>query len=115
MATASDPFFRTFHALRIKGFAKADMIGEVAGLPDEVVDQHLVALKEREWAMFREARELWQLTPVGREEPFYVLDRDVSRAGDLPARDRCGRAPAGQFGQRAHRVLRLRGFHQHRK
>ncbi len=85
MATASDPFFRTFHALRIKGFAKADMIGEVAGLPDEVVEQHLLALKEREWAMFREARELWQLTPVGREQHRLALRADVEGAtlGDL--------------------------------
>ena len=45
MAHASDPFFRTFHALRIKGFAKAETIAEVADLPASVVEEHLVALE----------------------------------------------------------------------
>jgi len=80
MPIASDPFFRTFHALRIKGFAKADVIAEVADLPLELVDEHLLALREREWAMFREARELWQLTPVGRDEHRLALQADVGGA-----------------------------------
>ena len=80
MAIASDPFFRTFHALRIKGFAKADVVAEVSGLPAEVVDEHLVALKDREWAVFREARELWQLSPVGRDEHRIALQADVGGA-----------------------------------
>ena len=77
MSHASDPFFRTFHALRIKGFAKADTIAEVADLPQVLVDEHLQALVAREWAQFREARELWQLTPVGREEHRIALAEDV--------------------------------------
>ena len=77
MSHPSDPFFRTFHALRIKGFAKADTIAEVADLPLAVVDEHLLALQQREWAMFREARQLWQLTPVGREEHRISLVEDV--------------------------------------
>lgn len=77
MAHASDPFFRTFHALRIKGFAKAETIAEVADLPASVVEEHLAGLKGREWAMFREARELWQLTPVGRDEHRIALAEDV--------------------------------------
>ena len=80
MAHASDPFFRTFHALRIKGFAKAETIAEVADLPPVVVEEHLEALKGREWAMFREARQLWQLTPVGREEHRIALAEDVGGA-----------------------------------
>lgn len=84
MAHASDPFFRTFHALRIKGFAKAETIAEVADLPISTVDEHLAALLAREWAMFREARQLWQLTPVGREEHRIALIEDVSGA-DLGA------------------------------
>ena len=78
MAHASDPFFRTFHALRIKGFAKAETIAEVADLPILTVEEHLAALLAREWAMFREARQLWQLTPVGREEHRIALIEDVS-------------------------------------
>ena len=35
------------------------------------------ALVAREWAQFREARELWQLTPVGREEHRIALAEDV--------------------------------------
>ncbi len=77
MSLHSDPFFRTFHALRIKGFAKADVVAEVADLPLSIVDQHLADLQGREWAMFREARELWQLTPVGREEHRIALAEDV--------------------------------------
>ncbi len=77
MSNASDPFFRTFHALRIKGFAKAETIAEVADLPLSVVEDHLQALLQREWAQFREARELWQLTTVGREEHHIALTEDV--------------------------------------
>ena len=77
MSHASDPFFRTFHALRIKGFAKAETIAEVADLPSAVVEQHLQDLQGREWAQFREARELWQLTAVGREEHRIALAEDV--------------------------------------
>lgn len=80
MSTASDPFFRTFHALRIKGFAKAETIAEVADLPLTIVDEHLQGLAAREWAQFREARELWQLTPVGREEHHIALAEDVGGA-----------------------------------
>jgi hypothetical protein len=77
MTLHSDPFFRTFHALRIKGFAKAEVIAEVADLPVSIVDEHLGDLQSREWAMFREARQLWQLTPVGREEHRTALAADV--------------------------------------
>lgn len=78
MSHASDPFFRTFHALRIKGFAKADTVAEVADLPLALVEDHLRDLQGREWAQFREARELWQLTPVGREEHRIALAEDVA-------------------------------------
>ena len=77
MAHESGPFFRTFHALRIKGFAKAETVAEVADLPVAVVDEHLSGLQGREWAMFREARQLWQLTPAGREEHRLALAQDL--------------------------------------
>ncbi len=80
MSNVSDPFFRTFHALRIKGFAKAETIAEVADLPLEIVEEHLQGLVAREWAQFREARELWQLTAVGREEHHIALAEDVGGA-----------------------------------
>ena len=80
MSNASDPCFRTFHALRIKGFAKADTIAEVADLPLSLVEEHLQGLQAREWVQFREARELWQLTAVGREEHHIALAEDVGGA-----------------------------------
>jgi hypothetical protein len=80
MSNASDPFFRTFHALRIKGFAKAETVAEVADLPLSLVEEHLQGLQAREWAQFREARELWQLTTVGREEHHIALAEDVGGA-----------------------------------
>lgn len=81
MAGDSDPFFRTFHVLRIKGFAKSDTVAEVADLPLAVVEHHLAELREREWAQLREARMLWQLTPAGREEHRRALDADLVMMG----------------------------------
>ncbi|MBI4882808.1 MAG: MarR family transcriptional regulator [Actinobacteria bacterium] len=81
MAHTSDPFFRTFHALRIKGFAKSETIAEVADLPCTIVDEHLAGLQDRQWAMFREARQLWQLTPVGRDQHGVALAEDVGVGG----------------------------------
>jgi hypothetical protein len=63
--------------LRIKGFAKADTVAEVADLPLAVVEEHLAMLEQREWAAFREARQLWQLTAVGRDEHWISLTEDV--------------------------------------
>ena len=80
MSHPSDPFFCTFHALRIQGFAKAEVIAEVADLPLTIVDEHLSALAQREWVMFREARQLWQLTPIGREEHRISLTEDVGNS-----------------------------------
>ena len=80
MAHDSLPFFRTFHALRIKGFAKAETVAEVADLPVSAVDEHLTDLQAREWAMFREARQLWQLTPVGRDQHRVALAQDLAGA-----------------------------------
>lgn len=77
MSQQSDPFFRSFHALRIKGFATADTVAEVADLPQPLVLEHLRDLEGREWAQFREARQLWQLTAVGREEHRIALVEDV--------------------------------------
>lgn len=77
MSQQSDPFFRSFHALRIKGFATTEVVAEVADLPQPLVTEHLRDLEAREWAQFREARQLWQLTAVGREEHRIALVEDV--------------------------------------
>lgn len=77
MTQASDPFFRTFHALRIKGFATTPMICDIAAMPVSVVEQHLADLQSREWVQYREARQLWQLTAIGRDEHRMALAEDV--------------------------------------
>ena len=67
MAHQSDPAFRAFHALRIKGFAKVDMVADIADVSVADAEGHLKDLLAREHAMFREARSLWQITPAGKE------------------------------------------------
>ncbi len=66
MAHSSTPAFRTFHALRIKGFATVDTLVEMTALAAGDVDAHLEAMLEAGQSQFREARGLWQLTPDGR-------------------------------------------------
>jgi hypothetical protein len=67
MGHPSTPFFRTFHALRIKGFATLDTLAEITSLELDDVESHVLTLAESEHALFRENRGLWQLTPAGRE------------------------------------------------
>ena len=80
MAHQSEPAFRAFHALRIKGFAKVDMVADIADISVGEAETHLKALLEREHAMFREARSLWQITPAGKEAHREAL------AADAPAK-----------------------------
>ena len=81
MGISSDPRFRVLHSLRIKGFAKVDVLSELSGLQVDEVESHLVALQADELAMFREARALWQLSPKGREKHGQALADDVAQAG----------------------------------
>jgi hypothetical protein len=81
MGYKSDPRFLTMHALRIKGFAKVDMVADLAALPHDHVEEHLVGLRDDGHAMFREARALWQLTPDGREHHAVRLKEDVEASG----------------------------------
>ena len=74
----SDPRFRSFHALRIKGFAKSDVVAEIAALSLDEVEAHLADLQSKEFALFREARALWQLTPGGKEAHRAALAADVT-------------------------------------
>jgi hypothetical protein len=80
----SDPSFLTHHALRIKGFARVDTLAEMIELEPAAVDTHLRSMAESEWAVFREARSLWQLTPQGRQAHLDALAADVERL-DLAA------------------------------
>jgi hypothetical protein len=74
----SDARFLTHHALRIKGFAKSETLAEMTALDHAEVEKHLADLAAAEWAMFREARSLWQLTPTGKAEHPKVLAADVA-------------------------------------
>jgi len=77
MAHQSEPEFRAFHALRIKGFAKADMVADIADISVGEAETYLKALLDREHAMFREARSLWQITPAGKEAHRAALAADA--------------------------------------
>ncbi len=76
----STPSFRTLHALRIKGFAKVDVVAEIADIDIAVAQAHLDDFQQRELAMFREARSLWQLTPAGKEHHRDELAADLAAA-----------------------------------
>ena len=69
------------HALRIKGFAKVDVLAELSATARDDVETHLVELQDGGHAMFREARALWQLTPDGRDEHAERLAADVEASG----------------------------------
>ena len=69
------------HALRIKGFAKVDVLAELSALAHEHVETHLIGMQDDGHAMFREARALWQLTPEGRTEHVERLTADVEASG----------------------------------
>ncbi len=73
----SEPAFLTHHALRIKGFARVETLAEMTELDQGSVAGHLDAMADVEWAMFREARSLWQLTPQGREAHVDALASDL--------------------------------------
>ena len=77
----SAPRFRVLHALRIKGFAKVEVLSELAVLHETDVESHLTELQAAELALYREQRALWQLSPKGREVHVVELHVDVSRPG----------------------------------
>ena len=67
MAYDSDPRFRVLHALRIKGFAKVDVLADLAAVDPTRSSGAWPSSQTEELALFRETRALWQLTPAGRE------------------------------------------------
>jgi hypothetical protein len=78
MGHVSSPEFRTFHSLRIKGFATVETIVEMTELPDGEVAVHLETMSSDGHAQFRAARALWQLTPDGRVAHGEHLANDVA-------------------------------------
>ncbi len=81
MALTSEPRFLVHHALRIKGFAKVADLVALARVHEDEVCVHLEAMKEEGSSLYREARSLWQLTPVGRELHPTLLEADAGRPG----------------------------------
>ena len=69
----SDGTFRLMHALKIKGFAPADLLAEMAGVPGDWADAELERWLAEELVKFHQARNLWQLTPAGRERHKLLL------------------------------------------
>ena len=59
-------------------------MAEMIELDVAAVESHLRSMSDNEWAMFREARSLWQLTPQGRQAHLDALAADV-RDLDLAA------------------------------
>lgn len=82
MAHDSHAPFRVLHALRIKGFAKVDMLVDLSGVELDTTVSHLTDLQSREFAMFREARGLWQLTAPGKDHHAAELEAERAAAGD---------------------------------
>ena len=80
MGHASSPEFRTFHALRIKGFATVEVVAEMTALDADLVHGHLTDLEGDGHARFRDARSSWQLTSEGREAHGEHLEHDLSEA-----------------------------------
>jgi hypothetical protein len=81
MGHVSHPEFLTLHALRIKGFAKVPVLAEMTDQPAGDVEAHLEGFRSAGHAQFREARELWQLTPDGRAHHVERLVADIEASG----------------------------------
>jgi len=70
--------FLVLHALRIKGFTNADTVAELSTIDPDRTATILRELAEGGFAKFFEARDLWQLTPEGKE-------RHAAEIGDAAA------------------------------
>ncbi len=78
MGHPSSPQFRTFHALRIRGLAGADMLADTTQQAYEHVEEHLHQLSVSGLVEFREDRARWQLTSNGRTAHLEWLHADTA-------------------------------------
>ncbi len=76
-AHEGDPEFVVLHALRIKGFAHPDVVADIACVELTTIEALLPAMVETGLCKHIPARNLWQLTPAGRERHAELL-REVS-------------------------------------
>jgi hypothetical protein len=81
MAFESAPSFRILHALKVKGFSTVGALAELSGLPEASIEAELQSLLAGGHAQFREARQLWQITPAGKEAHATQLAADLAGAG----------------------------------
>ncbi len=63
----ADAEFLVMHALRIKGYAPVEVIAEISGVDQAIVENMLTGMVETGWCRHVAARNLWQLSPVGRD------------------------------------------------
>ena len=75
--------FALLHALRIKGFAATDTVAEIALFEVSTVEQMLPVLADGGMCRHIAARNLWQLSPAGRERHAVLL-------AQVPAEDVSG-------------------------
>jgi hypothetical protein len=75
--------FLVLHALRIKGFASADVVAEVVHMNPAVATAALQDLLSRGFTKFFESRNLWQMTPEGKAAHVELLPSRAAVAGDL--------------------------------
>src|SRR5438445_7417341 len=82
MADGSEPRLMVLHCLRLKGFACADDLAELAGLDVAEVTTQLEQLEANQLVLYREGRLTgWALTPAGREEQETGLRAELSACG----------------------------------
>ncbi len=62
-----DAEFLVMHALRIKGYAPVEVIAEISGVEQTIVENMLSGMVETGWCRHVAARNLWQLSPLGRD------------------------------------------------
>ncbi len=77
-----DAEFLVIHALRIKGYAPADVVAEITGVELIVVQEMLLGMVESGWCRHIAARDLWQLSPTGRERHAEKLQEVAGVAVD---------------------------------
>jgi phosphoenolpyruvate-protein kinase (PTS system EI component) len=73
--------FLVLHALRIKGFSAASTVAELSTIDPDRTNTILVELAESGHTKFFEARELWQLTPDGKERHANEIVEAAARHG----------------------------------
>lgn len=82
MAPVSDPDLLVLHGLRLKSFASAEVVAEIAGLPVDAVTTRLEGFRDKEWARYREGVLTgWMLTAAGRGEGERRLADEVEALG----------------------------------